>query len=127
MVPSDRDRLRHLLSSFDEAGLVALANKGLVRRAMKDLPAETLSIVETDSCLIVQGAGWQVTMPVAGPVAATDDTRASGITRQILMATMFLRDTWCVPETNLEQPDGLPCPAESDLQPAPVATVPAQE
>jgi hypothetical protein len=35
MNSDERARLQRLLASFDEAGLVALANKGLVRRAQK--------------------------------------------------------------------------------------------
>ena len=35
MNDADRAALRRLLSSFDEAGLVALANKGLVRGPKK--------------------------------------------------------------------------------------------
>ncbi len=95
MTPDDRARLRQILSTFDEPGLVALANKGLVRRAMKDLEeGGSLSVEERDADLQVCGPGWTVFMPVAGPAKAKDDTKATGITRQILAATIYLRDNW---------------------------------
>ncbi|HYH67068.1 MAG TPA: hypothetical protein VD866_20400 [Urbifossiella sp.] len=94
MTPADRDRLTRLLASFDEAGLVALANVGLVRRARKDLDAGGVTHEETDHAVIVRGLGWAVTMPPDGPTKATDTTAATGVTRQVLAATMYLRDTW---------------------------------
>ena len=94
MNAADRQRLRQILATFDEAGLVALSNKGLVRRARKDYEAGGLSTEELESYLLVRGCGWTVKMPATGPADATDDTPASGVTRQILTATMFLRDQW---------------------------------
>lgn len=105
MKPEDRANLKRILAGFDEAGLVALANKGLVRRAQKDLEAGGLAWEETDAAVIVQGPGWNVTMPPSGPQQATDNTRATGVTRQILMATIFLRDRWA-PADSSEVPSG---------------------
>ena len=84
MNTDDRDRLRRILATFDEAGLVALSNKGLVRRAQKDLEAGGLKHEETDAAVVVRGPGWVVTMPPDGPAHAADDTKASGVTRQSL-------------------------------------------
>ena len=100
MNADDRDRLRRILATFDEAGLVALANKGLVRRAQKDLEAGGLEHEETDTALVVRGPGWVVTMPPDGPAHADDDTKASGVTRQILAATIYLRDRWAAQEND---------------------------
>lgn len=94
MTDLDRQRLQQLLSSFDEASYVALANKGLVRRAQKDLESCQLSHEESDDAIVVRGDGWTVQMPASGPVDATDDTRASGVSRQILMATLYLQQHW---------------------------------
>jgi hypothetical protein len=94
MNADDRARLRRILASFGEAGLVALANKGLVRRAQKDLEAGGLEHEETDAAVLVRGPGWVVTMPPDGPAHATDTTKATGVTRQILAATIYLRDRW---------------------------------
>lgn len=94
MNEADKTRLVRLLQSFDEAGLIALANKGLVRRAQKDLEAGGLTLEETETAVLVHGPGWIVTMPAQGPTHATDTTKATGVTRQILTATLFLRDHW---------------------------------
>jgi hypothetical protein len=97
MKADDRNRLQRLLATFDENGLVALSNKGLVRRALKDLEAGGLAHEETDTAVVVRGPDWAVTMPAEGPVKATDTTKATGVTRQILMATVYLRDRWASP------------------------------
>lgn len=97
MTPADQHTLRQILQTFDETGLVALSNKGLVRRATKDLEAGGLRWEEADSVMLVYGPGWKVTMPPTGPADAQDDTPATGITRQILTATLFLRDHWSLP------------------------------
>src|SRR4051812_2204808 len=112
MTPADRDRLTRLLASFDEAGLVALANVGLVRRARKDLEAGGVSSEETDTAVIVRGPGWAGTMPPGGPPKGTDPTKATGITRQILAATIYLRDKWAA-----EQPTGGSRPPLAEAQP----------
>lgn len=94
MTAEDRAKLRLLLDSFDETGLIALASRGLVRRATKDLQSGGISFEETDDAVVVTGPGWTVIMPPDGPALATDDTKASGVTRQIVTATMFLRAEW---------------------------------
>ena len=87
-----KERLKTILSTFDENGLIALANKGLLRRAQKDLETAKLTLEEADDCLIVKGEGWTVWMPAEGPAKARDDTPATGTTRQILCASIFLRE-----------------------------------
>jgi hypothetical protein len=115
MTLDDRAKLRRLLASFDEAGLVALANKGLVRRAQKDLERASLTIEETDTVILVRGPDWTVTMPPDGPVHATDTTKATGVTRQILSATIWLRDHWSPPgEPGLSSPGSTP---SADVEP----------
>ncbi len=98
MNAEDQAALRRVLASFDEPGLVALASKGLLRRAQKDLETGGLAHEETETALLVRGPGWTVTMPPAGPTHATDDTRASGVTRQILTATLYLQKHWATEE-----------------------------
>ncbi len=116
MRPEDRDKLKRILAAFDEGGLVALANVGLVRRARKDLEAGGVTHEETDAAVIVRGPDWAVTMPPDGPTKATDSTKATGITRQIIAATIHLRDTWA----------GVPVPAtptSGEATPSPVVAV----
>lgn len=117
MNTDDRARLKRLLASFDEAGLVALANKGLVRRAQNELKAGGLSVEETDAALTVRGPGWTVSMPPDGPTKATADSRATSITWQIIAATIHLRDHWT------------PAPTESatDAAVAPIAASTARK
>jgi len=92
-------RLRRTLAALTDDALVAFANRGLVRRAAKDLEgAGDLAVEEAEHAVIVRGAGWTVTMPVDGPMSATDDTPATGVTRQIVTATMYLRDHWVAGE-----------------------------
>lgn len=94
MSPADRDKLKGILAAFDEAGLAALASVGLVRRARKDLEAGGVSHEEADAAVVVRGPDWAVTMPPDGPTKATDTTQASGVTRHILAATIYLREQW---------------------------------
>lgn len=93
-----RERLRLNLSMADDEALVALANRGLLRRAQKDLEQDTqLTIEESDDALLVRGPGWCVTMPPEGPATARDDSGATGVTRFILAATIYLREHWSIP------------------------------
>ncbi len=104
MKEADRTRLQRLLASLNEPALVALANKGLVRRAAKDLEAGNLSYQEEEDVLIVHGPGWTVRMPPTGPADAEDDTRASGVTRQVLAATLYLQNIWVNTEDSPTEP-----------------------
>ncbi len=84
-------KLKAILEALDEDGLVALANKGLVRRAMKDLETIRICIEDESDQFVIKGPDWTVWMPADGPAKAKDDTPASGITRQIICATIYLR------------------------------------
>ncbi len=117
MKPEDRTKLQRILASFDEAGLVALANKGLVRRAQKDLEAGGLEYEETEDAVLVRGPGWTVTMPADGPTRATDTTKATGVTRQILTATIYLRDQWAfAPSGDAPPTEAEPAPASTEVE-----------
>lgn len=127
MDKSKRDNLIALLRSLDESALVALANKGLVRRAMKDLEKEfdQIQVEEKDDHLLVRGPDWYVTMPESGPMKASDDTRASGITRQIIAATIYLRDRYFSDDsaqaTDAEAESEADSETETDIRPVPAA------
>jgi hypothetical protein len=118
MNEADRSRLQRILASFDEAGLVALANVGLVRRARKDLEAGGVTHEEADAAVLVRGPGWVVTMPPEGPTHAKDTTQASGVTRQILAATLYLRNHWQAAAAPAAAPTG----EEKPAAPPPEAT-----
>ena len=80
--------------ALDDETLVALANKGLLRRAQKDLEAGTPEIQEERADTLVlgfPGEGCAVTMPAAGPAKATCTCPAGSGCRHILAAALFLR------------------------------------
>ncbi|MEL7334925.1 MAG: hypothetical protein AAFN70_01850 [Planctomycetota bacterium] len=117
MDDAQRKRLIQNLVNADDQALTALANRGLLRRALKDLGEASLTVQESDDALLVKGEGWVVTMPPGGPSDASDDTPATGITRQILTATLFLRDHWTAEMVATDQAtsdDSEEQPAESD-------------
>ncbi len=94
MVSQDH-RLTSFLQQFpclDDAALTALANKGLLRRAHKDLenqPPEVESI--TDTVLELRVGDGMVTLPVIGPTQATCTCPATSVCRHILSACLWLR------------------------------------
>lgn len=84
-------KLLSLASSYDDQVLEAMANRGLVRRAHKDLEKESPTILgEDDVALTVAVAGEQVRLPV-GVSEATCTCPAGSVCRHILMALLFLK------------------------------------
>jgi hypothetical protein len=80
--------------ALDDETLVALANKGLLRRAQKDLEAGPPLMQEERADALVlgfPGEGYAVTMPAAGPAKATCTCPAGKGCRHILTAALFLR------------------------------------
>jgi len=115
MNKESKQRLQRNLAAATDEALTALATRGLVRRATKDFASATeLRFEETEEAAIVFGDGWTVTMPPEGPAAATDDTPATGVTRQILVATMFLRQSW-QSSTEVSETSDLPEEAEDSV------------
>jgi hypothetical protein len=84
---------------------------------------------ETAETVLVRGPGWVVTMPPDGPTRATDDTKASGVTRQILTATIYLREHWAGAPTagapGASAPGGAEFPPGADAPGSPVASATA--
>src|SRR5947209_4532970 len=87
-------RLHHALAAFDDDALAALANKGLVRRARKDLETSQPEIVESADedrlRLEVGDALVEIAMPVAQSRCGCP---AGGICRHILAAVIFLKES----------------------------------
>jgi hypothetical protein len=85
-------RLRTALAAFDDEALAALANKGLVRRARKDLESAMPKVLAAE--------GDRLRLQVEDATVAVDPTPsrstcscpATGICRHILGALMFLRE-----------------------------------
>lgn len=91
-------RLGDALAALDDDALAALANKGLLRRARKDLeqtPAEIIAGQASQpdiEAIQVRVAGETVVVP-ANPVQARCSCPAGGVCRHILAALVFLRET----------------------------------
>ena len=88
------NKVREILFGFDEAALEALANKGLLRRARKDLELAKPSIVrEDDQEIILQVEGCEVRIPATGPTAARCSCPATGVCRHILAGVLLIQET----------------------------------
>src|ERR1041384_4679072 len=86
-------RLRRLVTALDAAALEALASKGLLRRAQKDLERglEIHTSGETESTLRLRVGEFEVTLPESGPVSALCSCPAAGVCQHILAAVLFLQ------------------------------------
>ena len=88
------DKLGALLARFDDDSYVALANRGLVRRARKDLEQQKVDIIEQGAAHVVLSFGAQrIRFDQRGPAHAQCDCPASGICQHILAAAMGLQQT----------------------------------
>lgn len=113
-------KLRRLVASLDAAALEALANKGLLRRAQKDIERgiETRICSETNSSLGVRVGDFEVTVPESGPAMASCSCPAAGVCQHILTAVLFLQK---------ETPEAVPAQATIPGVSSPVATLPSPE
>jgi hypothetical protein len=101
--------LRAALTALDDDALAALANKGLVRRARKDLEQAPGAIIESgDDELRVQLGGETVAVP-ASPVKARCSCPAGGVCRHVLGALVFLREKFAA-----EPAEERPSPSATD-------------
>ena len=86
------EQLGVLLSRFDEESYVALANRGLVRRARKDLELQRVELMEQTATQVVVGFGdRRIRFDHRGPAHAQCDCPASGTCQHILSAAMGLQ------------------------------------
>ena len=86
------NRIRQLLRSMDDDALAALANKGLLRRAKKDLESTTPTILETSEKHVrLQVEDCVVTIPEI-PANARSTSPAGAIDRYVLIAFLWLRE-----------------------------------
>jgi hypothetical protein len=93
-VSSVLDQLGALLARFDDDSYVALANRGLVRRARKALELQKIDIIEQGAAHVVLSFGAQrIRFDQRGPAHAQCDCPASGICQHILGAAMGLQQT----------------------------------
>lgn len=86
------EQLRALLARFDDEAYVALANRGLVRRARKDLERHAVELLEEGGdAVLVAFDGQRVRLDARGPAHAQCSCPASGVCQHILAAAMALR------------------------------------
>src|SRR5688572_29132954 len=85
------DRLKQIAAALDDDALAAMANKGLVRRAQKDLETAAPQILDVFGDRVrIQVAEAAVEIPEL-PSKSTCSCPATGICRHILSALLFLR------------------------------------
>ena len=86
------ENLKLQLGRFDDEAFAILANKGLLRRAYKDL--ETLgsyTVTETNDAVLVIVGAQHVTFDARGPAGANCNCSASGVCQHILSAAIWLQ------------------------------------
>lgn len=86
-----RSKLADILRAFDEAAFIALGNRGLLRRAHKDLERSPAAILEESPAeLVVAIAEFRIRFDARGPAHARCDCPASGVCQHILAASLAL-------------------------------------
>lgn len=84
--------LAAMLSAHDEAALTALASKGLLRRAQRDLEAGNGTITaRSDDAATFETDGHTVRIDATGVKAARCTCPASGVCRHVLLAVLMLQ------------------------------------
>ena len=87
-----RTQLVAQLQRYDDDAFAALANRGLLRRAGKDLDTITPAIVEdSETTLIVAVGDLRVQFDAKGPAGAQCSCPAAGICQHILSAALWLQ------------------------------------
>jgi len=80
-----------MVRSFDDDALVALANRGLLRRAQKATGDAKITSA-TDTSAEISVADQTVHIPVQGPLDATCTCPATGVCSHVLTAMLVLRN-----------------------------------
>ena len=87
-----RSQLIAQLARFDEDAFVALANRGLLRRAQKDLEKARAEVLEESEELLVLGyAEHRIQFDARGPSHAKCSCPAAGVCQHILAAALTLQ------------------------------------
>ncbi|MDB2407688.1 hypothetical protein N9W17_04085 [Jannaschia sp.] len=104
-----------MVAAHDDGALAALASKGLLRRAARDLDAGKAEVLtRNDAQAEVRADGMDVVLPAAGPAAATCPCPASGICRHVVLALLALRGGEAVPVQSAA--DDLSALTDADLR-----------
>lgn len=101
-------QLQEQLNRFDDEGFAALANRGLLRRAQKDLERLAVEIAQqSDTEVVVKVGEHHIRFDARGPAQARCDCPAAGVCQHILAAAIGLK----------QQAGEAPTPAEDPLEP----------
>lgn len=85
-------QLQEQLDRFDDEGFAALATRGLLRRAQKDLERLAVEIAqESDTEVIVKVGEQHIRFDARGPAQASCDCPAAGVCQHILAAAIGLK------------------------------------
>ncbi|MCA9667312.1 MAG: SWIM zinc finger family protein [Myxococcales bacterium] len=86
-----REALQRLLAAFDDAAYEALASRGLLRRARKDLTRLVPELLrEDDQHVVLRVDDAEVSLPVGGPAQARCSCPSPRCCRHVLAACLFL-------------------------------------
>lgn len=84
------------LARFDDEAYIALANRGLLRRAHKDLEKQDAAIIEETPLHLIVGLGeHRIRFDAQGPAAARCSCPAGGVCQHILAASIALQRMGC--------------------------------
>jgi hypothetical protein len=127
-----REKLQAELARYDDDAFAALANRGLLRRARKDLEKQAAEIVaESAQELTLSFGGQQVHFDARGAAHARCSCPASGVCQHILAAAISLQSRGAssatTPAATTMAPATAPATASttSDAAPPAVTTPPA--
>ncbi|PIE08657.1 MAG: hypothetical protein CSA74_01060 [Rhodobacterales bacterium] len=95
-----------MLAALDDAGLVALASKGLLRRARAALktPGAVRLCEANETGAVLEIEGHEVTLDPRGLPAARCSCPATGLCRHVLMAALTLRAREAAPGSEASAP-----------------------
>lgn len=84
-------QLQAQLARYDDDAFAALGNRGLLRRAYKDLETQAADIQAQADAIIVTIAGQRVRFDARGPAQAQCDCPAAGVCQHLLAAAIVLK------------------------------------
>jgi hypothetical protein len=107
MEPAAVSEISRHVALFDNAALEALGNRGLLRRAQKDIEKGGILRIEQESpgAIVLTVDSWRVRIPAGGPAQATCTCPSVSICQHVLAACLFLRKQAAAePPVTAEQP-----------------------
>lgn len=109
-----REQLRAQLARYDEEALIAWGNRGLLRRAGKDLETQAPRIEQEDEqALVLAFAGHRQRFDARGPTQAHCGCPASGVCQHLLAVVLWLQREGLAPEATLDCPSAPPGSVEA--------------